>query len=75
MSIFSWIILGVLGFIILMGIVGFVALFIRRLRRERRGDIFLMKKDTQDGSLPVEIRAHRDYRYKDADVDPYEKTE
>lgn len=34
-----------------------------------------MKQDTQNGSLPIEIRANRDYRYKDADVDPYEISE
>ncbi|MGC9778061.1 MAG: hypothetical protein HZR80_02340 [Candidatus Heimdallarchaeota archaeon] len=74
-SLFSWIMAGIAIFILILGIVGFIVLFARRLRREGRGDVFLMKKDTQNGSLPIEIRAHRDYRYKDADVDPYEKSE
>jgi len=33
-----------------------------------------MPQDTRPKEeLPVELRAQRDYRYKDADVDPYEK--
>jgi len=58
-----------------MGLIGFFYLFRRRLKREGRGDVFLMNKDTKDGSPPIEIRAQRDYRYKDAGVDPYEKSE
>ena len=71
---FTWIMAGLLIFVAGLGIVGFVYLIIKRLRREHQGDIWLMKKD-KNGSLPVELRAQRDYRYKDADVDPYEKTE
>ncbi len=66
---------GIAILIVSMVIIGFIVLFARRLRREQRGDVFLMKKDTQKDSLPIEIRAQRDYRYKDAGVDPYEKSE
>ncbi len=74
MSVFTWVIAGILIFIASLGIVGFIVLIIRRLRRETRGDIFLMKK-SKDGSMPIELRAQRDYRYKDANVNPYEKSE
>jgi hypothetical protein len=66
---------GILIFVAVMGLIGFVILINRRLKREAKGDIFLMKKDPKDSSLPVGIRAQRDYRYKDAGVDPYEKKE
>ena len=66
---------GIAIFIGVMILVGFIFLFARRLKRERRGDVFLMKKYTQKDSLPIEIRAQRDYRYKDAGVDPYDKSQ
>ncbi|NPE08113.1 MAG: hypothetical protein GNW80_07520 [Asgard group archaeon] len=74
-SLFSWIMAGIAIFIGILILVGFIFLFVRRLKRERQGDVFLMKKGTQKDSLPIEIRAHRDYRYKDAGVDPYEKSQ
>ena len=73
-TVFMWVIIGILVFVVGLGLIGFLMLIIRRWKRETQGDIFLMKKD-KDGSLPVEIRAQRDYRYKDANVDPYEKSE
>lgn len=75
MSAFTWILVGILGFVIVMGLIGFFYLIRKRLKREERGDVFLMNKNTKDGSPPIEIRAQRDYRYKDAGVDPYKKSE
>jgi len=66
-----WIILGLFGCAILFAIPGAIMLIRNRIRREQKGDIFLMDRDTEPSSPPIEIRAQRDYRYKDADVDPY----
>ncbi|MCG3252563.1 MAG: hypothetical protein KAX09_01840 [Candidatus Heimdallarchaeota archaeon] len=74
-NLFTWITAGILIFIAVLGLIGFFYLFRRRLKREGRGDVFLMNKDSKGGSPPIEIRAQRDYRYKDADVDPYDKSQ
>jgi hypothetical protein len=70
-SVFMWIIVGLFGCAILFAIPGVIIFIRNRLHRESEGDIFLMKRDTEAGSPPIELRAQRDYRYKDAGVDPY----
>ena len=72
-NVFTWIIVGFLGLIIVLGLIGGVVLVLNRMRREQKGDIFLMPSDTRDGSPPIELRTQRDYRYKDAGVDPYQE--
>lgn len=72
-TIFSWIFAGILIFFVLTAAIGAIPLLLNRVRREARGDIFLMNKDSNEGSPPVELRAQRDYRYKDANVNPYAK--
>ncbi len=68
-----WLIVGLFGCAILFAIPGIIMLIRNRVRREKEGDIYLMNRDTEAGSPPVEIRAQRDYRYKDAGVDPYKE--
>ena len=69
-NILTWILVAFFGIIFVAGIVGLVQFIIIRYRREEEGDIFLLPP-SKDGSPPIELRAQRDYRYKDADVDPY----
>jgi len=72
-SALSWFLAALFSIIIIFAIIGLIKLIYTRVRREQQGDVFLMKKDTQQDSLPIELRAERDYRYKDANVNPYEK--
>ncbi len=73
-SVYIIVLVSILG-VVSAGIVfGYAYLFIKRYRRNVKGDIYIMPQDTRPKEdLPVELRAQRDYRYKDADVDPYEK--
>lgn len=73
MSTLSWLLVALFSVVIILGIIGLFKLIISRLRREQEGDVFLMNKDSQRDPLPIELRGERDYRYKDANVNPYEK--
>lgn len=73
-TVYTYVLVSVLGVISAVLIYGFVYLILKRHRRESKGDIYLMPQDTRPKEeLPVELRGQRDYRYKDAEVDPYEK--
>ncbi|MBD3193033.1 MAG: hypothetical protein GF308_20520 [Candidatus Heimdallarchaeota archaeon] len=71
-ALFSWIIVGVVALLICFGLIGLIQWLRYRWRREKSGDIFLLKREGRGGEPPVELRGERDYRYKDAGVDPYE---
>ena len=60
-----------------MAVIGLVRWIQRCWRREKEGDIFLMRSGSAGtgSEPPLELRVQRDLRYKDADVDPYEKKE
>jgi len=72
-STLSWLLVALFSVVIILGIIGLFKLIISHLRREQEGDVFLMNKDSQRDPLPIELRGERDYRYKDANVNPYEK--
>lgn len=70
-TLLAWIIVAVVGIMACLGLIGLISLIRNRWRREKRGDIFLLKRESTGKHGPVELRAQRDYRYKDAGVDPY----
>jgi len=73
-SVYIIVLVSIVGVIAAGLVFGYAYLFIKRWRREQKGDIYLIPQDARPKEeLPVELRATRDYRYKDADVDPYEK--
>lgn len=75
-GVYLYVLIGVLSFVLVLVLLGYIYLFVKRYRRNMRGDIYLMPQDTRPKEeLPVELRAKRDIRYKDAGVDPYTKEE
>ncbi len=73
-SVYIYVLVSVLGVIFAALVFGYGYLFLKRFRRERKGDIYIMPQDTRPKEeLPVDLRGQRDYRYKDAEVDPYKK--
>ncbi|MFW9924561.1 MAG: hypothetical protein ACFFDW_14860 [Candidatus Thorarchaeota archaeon] len=73
-STYIYVLVGVLGAVFAFLVYGLIYLLLKRYRRNIKGDIYLQPQDTRPKEeLPVELRAQRDYRYKDADIDPYKK--
>ncbi len=73
-STYIYILLSILAVVFAFLVYGSVYLLLKRFRREMKGDTYLMPTDTRPKEeLPVELRGERDYRYKDAQVDPYKK--
>lgn len=73
-SVYIYVLVGVLGVVFAFLFYGFIHLFRKRFRREMKGDIYTIPQDARlKEELPVELRGQRDYRYKDANVDPYKK--
>jgi len=73
-SAYIYVLVSILGVIFAFLLYTSIHLIVKRIRRNIKGDIYLMPQDTRPKEeLPAELRGQRDYRYKDADVDPYEK--
>lgn len=73
-TVYTYVLVSVLGVIFAAIVFGFIYLLVKRYRRGMKGDIYIMPDDTRPkGELPVDLRGQRDYRYKDARVDPYKE--
>ena len=64
-SLYIYILAGVLGVVFALIVAGFVYLFVKRYRREMKGDIYLLPEDTREkGERPIEIQTAEDYMYE-----------
>ena len=73
-SVYEYVLIALAAVVFAFIAYGFIYLLRKRYRRELKGDIYLTPQDTRPKEeLPVELRGQRDYRYKDAGVDPYKK--
>ena len=73
-SVYIIVLVSVLGVVAAGLVFGYTYLFIKRWRREMKGDIYIMPQDTREkGEMPIELQAGRDKQYYRAGKDPYEK--
>ena len=64
-DVYTIVLISVLGVVAAVLVYGFVYLFVKRYRRELKGDIYLMPEDTREKEeQPIEIQAAEERIYE-----------